>query len=393
MLPSTAPLPDRLRRLWDRVVPSAWRDSYFRLDSTPRSGIGAAAHGEGFHELIQRGKSFASRDDVELPGVLRPEEAGWVRLAPRPVEPLGYFQLRGVLLCSEGYVLRKGRICYAPSIMPAYWREMLDREPHMRPSPRDLALRDLHSRAVLFVSRDYNNYMHWWMEIAPRLYPVWRHEPALLKELLFVIPAGLAPWCRETLGAIFDIDEGALVTYEPATEAVRCVAAILPTMMHTDYHFHPAAADFYRHVIERCARTPVGTGRSGLLYLTRRHSGRTRPLVNAAEAEALAASLGFEVVAPETLPWREQVGLFASARIVAGEHGAAMKNLLFAPSDAIGIVINYVNPTQATLAALKRQRCFILAREETGSSQADPYSVDLSRLRACLEHGLRLLKN
>jgi hypothetical protein len=363
---------------------------YFPLESLPAFKTNPSSNRDGFRELIPGARSHPSRTDFKLPGVLSEEEIKWVRLAPQPVRPLGYYRLRDAVLCGEGYVLKGNKVCFAPSVIPAYWRELLEAQPQLVPSPRDLALRELPSRSMLFVSRDYNNYMHWWMEIVPRIYPIWLHEPGLLKELAVVIPADLSSWCRESLHTLFGIEGPALVTYDLTREVVRCPTAVLPAMVHTDYNFHPAAADFYRHVVEKCRRQPAATGTSGILFLTRRHSGRTRVLANAPEAEALAASLGFEVVAPETLPWQEQVSLFSRARIVAGEHGAAMKNLLFAPGDAVGIVINHVNPTQATLAALKRQRCIIVGTEGSTPSYDRPFSVDLKRLKSCLEHGLRL---
>lgn len=379
-----------LRRRWSRLLEDPGRVRYFPLESLPAFKTNPSSNRDGFRELIPGAQSHPSRTDFKLPGVLSEEEIRWVRLTPQPVRPLGYYSLRDAVLCGEGYVLKESKVCFAPSVIPAYWRELLEAHPQLVPHPRDLAVRELPSPALLFVSRDYNNYMHWWMEIVPRIYPIWLHAPELLEELLFVVPADLSPWCRDTLSTLFGIDNSALVTYHTAKEAVQCSTAILPTMAHTDYNFHPAAADFYRRVVERCQGLPVGTGRSGRLFLTRRHSGKTRRLANVLEVEALAASLGFEVVAPENLSWQEQVSLFSRARVVAGEHGAAMKNLLFAPEDAVGVVINHVNPTQATLAALKRQRCIIVGTEGATPSYDRPFSVDLKRLKACLEHGLRM---
>ena len=73
-------------------------------------------------------------------------------------------------------------------------------------------------------------------------------------------------------------------------------------------------------------------------------------LANTAEVEALAANMGFTVLSPEQLDWKQQVSLLAGSRVVVGEHGSAMKSLLFAPSGTIAVVLNYLNDSQAAIA-------------------------------------------
>jgi hypothetical protein len=379
-----------LRRQIARRQNALARLHFLPLDRPPASRGRYFTRGDGFRELIAGGGSCPSRNDFQLPEILRKEEIDWVRLASQPVKPLGYYQLRNVSLCGEGYVLKRGKVCYAPSIIPDYLREILEADPQRVLVPRKRAARKFARPALLLAIHDYNNYMHWWMELAPRIYPLWLHEPDLLKALAVVVPTDLSSWCKDTLITLYGIEASAFVTYDAGSEVLQCASAIIPSMMHTNFNFHPEAEGFYRYVIEKCRGRPVRVGRSGRLFLTRRHSAKGRILANIMEVEALAASLGFELIAPETLSWQDQVSLFANARIVAGEHGAAMKNLLFAPSDAVSVVINYINPSQATLAALKGQRCIILGVEGTTGGYGGPFTADMRRLKICLEHGLRL---
>lgn len=343
-----------------------------------------------FRELIAGTLSLGSRDDFQFPQSLTQEEVGWARVKPRPVEPLGYYHLGNVAVCGAGFPLQEGRLSYAPSIIPAYLREILEADPQRARGPLQLPARKLTQPALLFAIHDYNNYMHWWMELAPRIYPLWLRQRALFKELAVVIPADLSQWCRDTLSTLYEIEEPALVAHDTRSEVLHCAKAVVPSMPHTDFHLHPAVEGFYRYVIDKCAERRPGVGLSGRLFLSRRQSARGRVLANILDVEELAASLGFEVIAPETLPWQDQVCLFAGAKIVAGEHGAAMKNLLFAPDNAVSIVINYVNPSQATLAALKRQRCMIVGVEGTTRGVGGPFVADIRKLRVCLEHGLRM---
>lgn len=132
---------------------------------------------------------------------------------------------------------------------------------------------------------------------------------------------------------------------------------LLPRRMR----FHPLMNQFLDHVLRCCTEHTPPVGSSGLLFLTRRHADPVRTgqrmLSNTEAAEDLAASLGFEVVVPEQLDWRQQVSLLARSRlVVGGDHGSAMKSLLFAPAGTIGVVLNYLNDSQAAIAALRRQR-------------------------------------
>ena len=64
------------------------------------------------------------------------------------------------------------------------------------------------------------------------------------------------------------------------------------------------------------------------LYVTRRNA-KVRRLINEEEVAGYLRERGFEVVALEKRPLREQVQLFAEAALVVAQHGAGLVNLLF----------------------------------------------------------------
>ena len=64
--------------------------------------------------------------------------------------------------------------------------------------------------------------------------------------------------------------------------------------------------------------------------LSRSRSGAVRGLQNEAELASALSALGFLVVEPETLPFEDQVALFASAKVIVGLGGAGMFNAIFA---------------------------------------------------------------
>lgn len=387
---------DRLRRLASRHA--RWRrrsaPSYFPLDALrPRQPL-ALERGEYFHELAPAARSHASRVDQLRPDLLSPAEVARTVVLPQPVRPLGFYKVHDVVFCGRAYALRDRLVCYSRSVIPQYWRVALDAGRFPVPNPSGLARRDVGRPAILFAGRDYNNYGHWWLDIAPRLHALRRQQPRLLETAGLVIPSDLSGWGRDVLSFLFDIRDEALEPYDAEREGLRCETAIIPTMVHTDYHFHPLAAEFYRAVAARCAGSPADVPGSGLLFVTRgefaRAAGRpVRVLANADDVEALATSMGFTSIAPERLSWREQVAVFSKARIVVGEHGSAMKNLLFAPEGAIAVVINYLNSTQAMIAALKRQHYILIEAEGFDPAHHQkPFRVDLAKLRARLERAL-----
>jgi capsular polysaccharide biosynthesis protein len=66
-----------------------------------------------------------------------------------------------------------------------------------------------------------------------------------------------------------------------------------------------------------------------------RRNAKVRRLVNEVEVADYLAGRGFQVVALEERPFREQVKLFAEAEVVVAQHGAGLINLLFAQSPCV----------------------------------------------------------
>ncbi len=64
------------------------------------------------------------------------------------------------------------------------------------------------------------------------------------------------------------------------------------------------------------------------LFISRKKQ-RMRKLTNEDKIFAMLEPMGFERIAPETLPFEEQIRAFASAEIIVGASGAALTNLLF----------------------------------------------------------------
>lgn len=125
-----------------------------------------------------------------------------------------------------------------------------------------------------------------------------------------------------------------------------------------------------------------------LIYLARRGETR-RPMVEAETVIDLAESLGFEIVAAESLSLLDQVRLFAKARGIAGPPGAAFTNLMWAPAGTRVLTIfkqDINGPTFFDLSFLRGQHHrWLQARSIAGfdgvSVVTSPFSVDLELAR------------
>jgi capsular polysaccharide biosynthesis protein len=176
-------------------------------------------------------------------------------------------------------------------------------------------------------------------------------------------------------------------------EVLRAQTVLLPSLVHTDYRLHPAAAAFYDDIVARFAARAAAKPQRIYVSRARYHAAGQpvgRRLANEPEIRAVLESAGFTTVFPETLPWREQLALFASARVIVGEHGSAMKNLLFTPKDAVVVNMHFLNMTQTHIAGLRGHHLIYLRTTPTGTMPdgARMYVANAVQLRRCVNVAL-----
>lgn len=135
-------------------------------------------------------------------------------------------------------------------------------------------------------------------------------------------------------------------------------------------------------------RQSMGTDRR--LYISRL-AARARPLENEEEVARIASSLGYEVVDPGRLSFRDQIRLFSGASIVAGPHGAGLANAAFCQPGATMIELRPQNrPGQSPMlnetyrkiaAAANLSYNFCIFENERNSER---WSVDAERVAQTL---------
>jgi tetratricopeptide (TPR) repeat protein len=145
----------------------------------------------------------------------------------------------------------------------------------------------------------------------------------LRREGARLVGGKLEPWQMDILVAL-GVDDLYLQLRDP-TRFRRIVTS-------SQLGFHVAyVSRFGRMVFDRIRlATPSPPGPRGRhLFVRRADSSKRRILSNRSEVVERFQHAGFEIVQPETLSFAEQVRLFASASVIAGESGAAMANVGF----------------------------------------------------------------
>lgn len=150
----------------------------------------------------------------------------------------------------------------------------------------------------------------------------WLHAQLLANRPLRIVGQPLLPWQREILAAV-----GLERHYLEVTDAVVFRRLLTTTLLalHVSY---PTA--FARPMFDMLRFRFGASGPAHRrVFFSRAADVTRRVLRNRAEVEARMAELGFEIVRPERLSFREQVRLMGETAFVAGESGAAMANLGF----------------------------------------------------------------
>lgn len=230
-------------------------------------------------------------------------------------------------------------------------------------------------------------YGHFLLEVLPRLFQFgilrdWGcRAPLILSDKL--------PGWVKALCALYEPPQRT-VWYDHARHYVAAPAIILPSMMHTDHHFHPA---FNQMVSDLLRRLPAPSRAQDLsayrrLYVSRTGLPGTNRLQNESEVEALMQDMGFAILHPQTLPVHDQVQIYAQADVIVGEFSSALHNSMFMRPESGVVAINFFNSYQSAICRVRRQKIAYVPpsdgvfRHWQHSELARSFRVDLAQLRA-----------
>lgn len=292
--------------------------------------------------------------------------------------PVGFACLSDTLVFGGAFVGTHDAVFGSPALDPGYAMHYLrsGRQP-----PSGFNLHGKEEIAVGGVSVLVHHfhaavYGHWLLEGLPKLLLLRRYIGQLSPVRIILskrAPLFVKAWINVLLPGV------ALVVYDEQNSYLRCEKLILPTLLSSPkYHFHP----ILNAALDRVPKIDQGYP---LIYVTREKPSTYRTFLNAPEIADIARSEGFLCISPETLHLQAQVGLFANARVVAGDFGSALHNAIFSPSVTKVLALNWINYCQSRIAQLRQQTIGYIVDERGVAAHRDAtkveYRIDPERFR------------
>jgi len=204
-------------------------------------------------------------------------------------------------------------------------------------------------RVVVLGAQSNRNYSHWLIESVIR---VLLFKPLDDGTRHFLTPP-LTDWQRQAL-ALVGVDDGRILEVErEGPVRFREVVAVSRGMGGMSA-LRPAAVAALAGLARAAGggsgmpdagpgtpvpggASPATTGAGGRRIYCSRAGTRHRHMTNEPEIAAVLARHGFESVRPETLPFAQQIELFAQAEAVFALHGSALTNIVFSPPGTVVI--------------------------------------------------------
>jgi len=195
-------------------------------------------------------------------------------------------------------------------------------------------------KTLIMASTGGDTYFHWMTDVLPRIRLAQRsgHDPRRFDRILV---NGLdKPFQKETL-ALWGITPERCQVLPAKEHAFVLEEAVLPSLPDVPGLVPPETVEFLQGTI---SVKKTGSGRKIFIG---RGGAKHRQLIYEKEIASHLLKMGFETVECGKLSVQEQAGLFHSADMVVGAHGAALTNLIFCrPGTKVVELFSprYVNP-------------------------------------------------
>jgi hypothetical protein len=176
-------------------------------------------------------------------------------------------------------------------------------------------------------------------EELPRLHGIEQYEEATGDEVTVFIDPDSPAWKRE-LYKRMGLSEEQLEEFPDHRVAVERFVVPVHRKLGEKYSPDTERRAWVRDTLRNSVDERPTDDFSDRLYVSRQEFG-TRYVENFEEIEPILRNYGFDVVAPETIPIREQIARFSGASILLGPWGGAFNYLVFA-DDAT--VVNFIQP-------------------------------------------------
>jgi hypothetical protein len=269
------------------------------------------------------------------------------------VHALGCYLVDNLRVVANGFLFMNNAPVYQADVVVPYIKEMIPKMDDPTLLLPDLLIDE--PTAVIF-DRGYKTYGHVLLDTLLRLLVLEMTLGPEAAACRILLPSDIPSWAVEMMKTAFPGLTPRFIFVDLKRSNARIARAVIPTHAHNHYRFHPLARSLFLELAARC-RGPVPDGSNGRLWLSRLGLARNhRTLEGAAEAEEFARLRGMCVIHPETMSWVEQVRLFASACLIAGEYGSALHNAAFAQHGVTTLSLGRLQFLQSFLGALNGQR-------------------------------------
>lgn len=205
------------------------------------------------------------------------------------------------------------------------------------------------SEAIHFCKDYSNNYYHWLVECLPRFWVIDQYPE--LKKLPLIVDNELLAQQIEALNLLNTDNHPIIYLKRSVSYKVKQLYIPSPLSLLNDNYtapvdyakdtlISPIAVNYIRENVLKNLGLPANNGHRKL-FISRKLA-TYRHIINANEVEHFMIEQGFEIVYAEHLSFENQVTLFSQAKIIVGQEGAGMSNLIFAPKDCkVMILINH----------------------------------------------------
>ncbi len=165
-------------------------------------------------------------------------------------------------------------------------------------------------------------YYHWLLESLPRLLVL---EERCGREIVPLIPdySGLRDVYRDSLAAL----GYAHAVPMPSGASARVSRLLVPQAPPLGHYDAPLMHRLRSRLVG--ATLPEGEGTPECMIYISRERARGRKVRNEADLRRMLEQRGFECVYLEEMDFAAQIRLFSRAKLVIGQHGAGLSNLLF----------------------------------------------------------------
>ena len=306
-----------------------------------------------------------------------------------PLDEVLCLILRDALVSGAGHIWVKDRLLSCRQIMPDYVANLLELNSggsHSLRQSREHPIRIVDEPCLIALGHGSQVYGHFLIEVMFRLLVARAAGELDLPKHRVLIDRNSPSWYIYLLTQYFGYDLTDIEFIEPESECVHLRNAIVSTLVHQSYGFHPVANDMLDDL-----KASVGVCTSAdmppRIFLARRNfknpHAPERICVNEEELIHIAQTKhGFAPVSTETMDWQDQIKLFSHAKIVVGQAGSGMHNALFcAPGSRVGS-IGFMNQVQTNIAALRSQSISYLTE---GFHLSGEFRVDKSLFEEFLD--------